>query len=276
MKNAEIQGAIPEEIAKAIIAAQLAMPSLRKEDTNAYGGYSYVSIDDYLAAIPKVAAQHGLFWITRETECQVIGEKGNHLAYTFVLDLGHSSGAFFPEYGRITVVHPIQGAQTAGSALAYGEKMLTRFLFKVVTGEQDADATDNSKQESLGQEQKPAKFELKPVHAPPMTRDEAVERGLIPKREPAEIIGGIAKGGVKVTEKEGLPIIGEASDEDGWGNVAAVFETFVPQCKTKEELLGFWEANIGTLDRMKSMSEGRYTKLKKLFTDTKKTLPKSA
>lgn len=278
MTDAVVTGKIPEQIAKAIIAAQLEMPSLRKEDTNRYGGYAYVSIDDYLAAIPKVAAKHGLFWITREVACEPIGEKANHLAYTFVLDLGHQEGFFLPEYARITVVHPIQGAQTAGSALAYGEKMMTRFLFKVVTGEQDADATDNTKPASMGERlvQASSKPHANPA-PPPMSYDQAVERGLIPRKEatgPAPVIGGIAAGGVKVTEKNGLPIVGDASDEDGWRNVYAVFNTFAPQCKNTDELRDFWENNIGTLDKMKAQAPELFKTLKATFLSNKKALEK--
>lgn len=277
MQKIDIAAGIPEKMAKAILAAQNDMPSLRKGDENKYGGYAYVSIDDYLSEIPKVAAVHGLFWITRETRFEVIGEKGNHVAYTFALDLMFEDGTCLPEYTTITVVHPIQGAQTAGSALAYGEKMMTRFVFKVVTGEQDADATDGAK-EGLGSVPRAKATHSRdgrPHDPTPLSMAEAREKGLIPKQDraaidkPAEVVGGIADGGIKVTEEDGVPVVGLPRAGASWSDAAEVFSTFVGQCNSAKDLTDFWDTNISTLDKMKDTDGATYKKVKKAFSARK-------
>ena len=40
---------------------------------------------------------------------------------------------------EMSILHPLQGAQTTGSAASYAEKIFLRTLFKIVTGEPDAD-----------------------------------------------------------------------------------------------------------------------------------------
>lgn len=165
------------------------------------------------------------------------------------------------------MVHPIQGAQTAGSALAYGEKMLTRFLFKIVTGEKDADASDNSKVVSL-KTADPTPAPKVPAAKPVLTTGPKVPMG--------EIIGGIAAGGVKVTENDGVPIIEAPTDPLKWDVASAVFLTFVPQCTSARELKDFWNENTGALDKMKVQAPDIYKKVHEAFTAHQSTLKKGA
>jgi len=270
MTDATVSAKIPANMAMAILAAQNEMPNLRKADTNKYGGYAYVSIDDYLDAIPKIAAKHGLFWITREAGDPAIGEKT--AAYRYAMDLFFKDGSCLPEYCKITVIHPIQGAQTSGSAMAYAEKMMTRFAFKVVTGEQDADATNPHGEpggpQAKAEEARP-RAPLRTVHAAPLSLAEAKEKGLIPK---GEVIGGIAKGGVSVTEEAGIPIVKPPANPNGWKDVAAVFTTFVDQCDNPKTLEEFWAENINTLDKIKVQDEDLYKTVKKAFAARKKAI----
>lgn len=265
MTEAIVAAKIPAEMAAAILAAQGDMPNLRKADTNKFGGYAYVSIDDYLNTIPKVAAKHGLFWITRQVGDILLGEK--HAAFTFAMDLFYQDGSCLPMYSKLTVVHPIQGAQTSGSAMAYAEKIMTRFAFKVVTGEEDADAT--SPTGTTEEAPKATRQPLRAVHAAPMTHAEAKEKGLIPK---GEVIGGIAKGGVSVTETAGIPIVKAPTNPNGWKDTAAVFTTFVDQCDSPKMLEEFWAENINTLDKIKVADEALYKTVKKAFANQKKAI----
>lgn len=254
-----VSGSIPEPIAKAILAAIDEMPSLRKGDRNQYGNYAYVSIDDYLAEVPKCAAKHGLFWQSRELNYEIVGEKGAHIAFTYAFDLGYKDGTLLPEYGRLTVIHPVQGAQTSGSALAYAEKLFQRFLFKIVTGEQDADATDSSAAISA-----PAR---------PRPSLQAVEGGKRPA-SPAKVVGGIADGGVKVTEENGTPVVAAPTDPEMWKKAADVFVQFAPECKTGKELREFWNINSGTLEKMETSAPDEYSRVKEVFSTHKAKLSK--
>ncbi len=259
-KIAVVGAGIPEPFASAILAAQQDMPSLRKEDRNAFQKYNYVSIDGYYEKVPQVAAKHGLFWQTHELNYEIVG--GNNVAYTYGHDLYYKDGCMVPNFSRTTVIHPIQGAQTAGSALSYAEKLFMRSLFKVVTGEEDADAVD---QKQTGTVTKmPARAVAEPRPAP-------VEAKM------GEIVGGIADGGIKVTEAEGgMPIVAAPSDPMMWQKAAQVFITFMPSCKTRADLRDFWETNTGTLDRMQKEAPPVYEEVKEAFAKHKVTLPAKA
>jgi hypothetical protein len=54
----------------------------------------------------------------------------------------HTSGDCLQNFSTITIVHPIQGAQTVGSAMSYVDKVFMRQLFSVATGEAGADADE--------------------------------------------------------------------------------------------------------------------------------------
>ena len=117
------------------------IPNLEKENENKFGKYSYVSIDDYYSKVASIANKHGVGWVCRETQCD-FRKEDNAVIFTYGFDLYSSNGEYIEDFTNFTVVHPIQGAQSSGSAASYAEKMFMRTVFKVRTGEQDADATD--------------------------------------------------------------------------------------------------------------------------------------
>jgi len=87
----------------------------------------------------------GLMWRIHDSYAGLVNQivegkalVGFHMIYDF--DLFHESGEIWENYDRINIWHPIQGAQTAGSARSYAEKLFMRTLFKVRTGEADADS----------------------------------------------------------------------------------------------------------------------------------------
>lgn len=125
---------------KKVVGIARSLPSLAKGDNN--GTYNYVRIDDYYEKVAKVALGAGLSWIPSETNIFFSTAPNGDLvqvqSYDFtVFDI--ESGESSPPI-RISVSHPFQDAQTTGSSLSYAEKALMRVLFKVVTGEPDADA----------------------------------------------------------------------------------------------------------------------------------------
>lgn len=125
------------------------MKTLGKSETNAFARYKYVSIDSYLETIPAIAAEEGLYLsppYEQSVTIQLVDDKAM-ATFLYSWDLVHESGAAVEDVFRTSVVHPVTGPQTSGSALAYGEKMAWRFIFKVPTGEvEDGDAVDNRRE----------------------------------------------------------------------------------------------------------------------------------
>jgi hypothetical protein len=131
-------------ITAAIIKTRKDVGTLGKAAVNPHGNYKYVSIDKYYEVVASAAAKNGLFWTISEVKSTLnpnIGKTGV-LDATYTITMYHESGAVAYEFSRITMVHPIQGAQTVGSAMSYVDKVFMRQIFAVSTGEEDADATN--------------------------------------------------------------------------------------------------------------------------------------
>lgn len=131
-------------ITAAIIKTRKDVGTLGKAAVNPHGNYKYVSIDKYYEVVASAAAKNGLFWTISEIKSTLnpnIGKTGV-LDASYTITMYHESGAVVYEFSRIGMVHPIQGAQTVGSAMSYVDKVFMRQIFAVSTGEEDADATN--------------------------------------------------------------------------------------------------------------------------------------
>lgn len=131
------------KLAEAITAviAECADKPLAKNERNEFAKYNYVSIDQVLEYIVPIAVKYGLSWCWYEESSDVkqVGPS-NCIAYKFVFSMRHSSGEEWRDHTAITIYHPLQGAQTSGSAASYAEKLYCRQMFKLRYGEPDADA----------------------------------------------------------------------------------------------------------------------------------------
>lgn len=149
----------PETI-KAIIATREQVGSLGKSAMNPHGRYKYVSIDTYYEKVAATAAKNGLSWIASETDFQIMPEVGKTgiIKATYNVSLMHEKGDYVEDFTTLTIIHPIQGAQTVGSAMSYLDKVFMRQLFSVATGEKDGDADETNPADIIGSEMKaPAK-----------------------------------------------------------------------------------------------------------------------
>ncbi len=137
---------------KAIIATREQIGSLGKSAMNPHGRYKYVSIDSYYEKVSTTAAKNGLAWVVSETGFEVMSEVGKTgiIKATYDVALMHSSGAYIPKFTTLTIIHPIQGAQTVGSAMSYLDKVFMRQLFSVSTGEKDSDADETNPDDIIG------------------------------------------------------------------------------------------------------------------------------
>jgi hypothetical protein len=129
-------------IVKAVIKTRQDVGTLGKGTLNPHGNYKYVSIDRYYETVADAASKNGLMWIIREEEITLntnIGKTGV-LQSKYMIDMYHESGEVIEAFSVLSILHPIQGAQTIGSAMSYVDKVFMRQTFAVATGEKDIDA----------------------------------------------------------------------------------------------------------------------------------------
>lgn len=67
-------------------------------------------------------------------------------------------------------------------------------------------------------------------------------------------------------------VSGEKKDVEGAALVAEVFNTFIPECKTVEELRGFWGTNKTAIEELKKADNTLYSKVLANFTKHKETI----
>lgn len=252
-----------EQINKALVAAAKAMPALRKGDQNAHGNYAYVAIDDYYEVAAKVVVKHGLTWKIREVSCQIVEVQGrqrleNAVVTTYEVDLLHEGGASVEGFFKATITHPLQGAQTAGSSMSYLDKLFLRTTFHIVTGEKDADATDNTVFD-LGQ--------------PDAGRGPARVAG---KGKPAGKAAEPDPFGFSGDANGPLPPAGAEAVRPAVSTVAGDFldmaTTFVASATNEEELTKYWTDNEAAFHSLKSEDEEGYKALIFAFKARKKQL----
>jgi hypothetical protein len=133
----------PVEIAKAIIAVKKQIKQIGSDERNEHGRYNYVSVDKFYDRFGKMMAEAGLALIIDETDSDIKagGKEGNAWLFAhYELRFVHESGAVSPSLRR-SLAMPISGPQAYGAAQSYIEKQFLRQVFKIPTGEKDADET---------------------------------------------------------------------------------------------------------------------------------------
>lgn len=139
-------------IAQKIAAVSAAIEPMKKLAENE-AGWNFVSIDQYYDRVATIAREHKLWWKfselwSSEKKLSRDGEEEDVLTTFYRVTLIDLDYGFEELYGDISIQHPYQGAQTAGSAASYCDKAVMRLLFKVVTGEPDADHFAKGKKKS--------------------------------------------------------------------------------------------------------------------------------
>lgn len=268
---------------KAIAATGLEIDPLEKGERNNHGGYSYASIDDFYRHVSAVAYSNGLSWSVREVSADVviIGEKvvGGNTTLTrafqakYNFDLYHESGASIEDFHAITILHPLQGAQTAGSAMSYAVKQFMRTTFSVVTGEPDADATDNSvfdlggsggQRQNAGQAQ-PARQVV--AQAPPR------EAKLPQPSPPKEVVE--AKPTPKGDDVVAKGDEGPKDQDDPLIFMTETAKSWVAECKDPDQLTRYWIDNEATFKKIETKHPALYADLIATFSAQKSALKKT-
>ena len=236
-------------IAKALVAAKKAMPDLRKGDRNAHGNYAYVSIDAYYEHAASVVTANGLTWKIRELSSEILELGKGAVKTAYSVDVIHEEGEVWMDFFQATVIHPIQGAQTAGSSLSYLDKLFLRTTFSIVTGEKDADDTDNT----------------------------LLDLG------PASVRGGSGKAKASSDPFAGLgpePAAAEpvrAEEKKGQGSdFVTLAATMVDLAQAEQELTKYWNDNEAQFNGLKTSDPEAYKRLIAKFKNRKQELTKGA
>ena len=228
-------------IVKAVIKTRQDVGTLGKGTLNPHGNYKYVSIDRYYETVADAASKNGLMWVIREDTITLNASMGKTgvLEARYMIDMYHESGEMIEAFSAISILHPIQGAQTIGSAMSYVDKVFMRQTFAVATGEKDIDADATN----------PGAFDLDP-----------------PKPAPKPAPKAAAK-----TDEKPIELPGE---EGNWDMVEQIFVQFIPTAKTYDELKEFWNADTNTnaLNHLKTGSPDQYARVVEAFKSRAKEL----
>ena len=225
------------------------MPHLRKTEQNAHGNYAYVSIDDFYEKAAKVVTANGLTWHINEISAQVIELQGrsgvtNAMVTNYEVGLIHKSGEHWPAFFKATITHPLQGAQTAGSSMSYLDKLFLRTTFSIVTGEKDADATDNSV------------FDLGPADAgrgQARTKSAAKPKGQGAEPDAFDLTDS------KPAASAARPVdVSSAADTAAF---AALSTEFISLASNEAELTEYWTSNETTFNLLKTADSEAYKAL---------------
>ena len=129
----------PKSVASALAKVQANVKTMGFDSNNAFAKYKYVSIDKYYDVVRPLLVDAGLMIIPDEEESDISDDRKvykTRIKFTILPE----SGEYWDFPIRRTVILPFTGAQSCGSALSYAEKFCMRTLFKMTTGEEDADA----------------------------------------------------------------------------------------------------------------------------------------
>lgn len=129
-------------IAAAIVNVCRDVRQLGADDRNNHGGYNFVSVDKFYAAIGPVMAKYGLATLANVARSEVVesvGDNGkvkSHLHTEWELFLIHEDGSMYGPVRRdVTVV--AAGPQAYASAESFVTKYFLRSTFKIPTGDKD-------------------------------------------------------------------------------------------------------------------------------------------
>ena len=129
---------MPKTVASKVVAVNRNIKKLHHDKRNEFAGYNFVSVDSFYEALGPIMAEAGLFVIVDEVNAST--DKG-YLTANYELHLVSEEGdSYGPIRRQVTV--KASGPQSYASAQSYAEKYFLRQIFKVPTGEKDADAHD--------------------------------------------------------------------------------------------------------------------------------------
>ena len=165
---------MPKEIASAIVSVMGKVERIYKDTRNEHGKYNYVSVDSFFEKVGKLMSEDGILLVLHEISSAVenresIDNYGKPKLSAWLICeydawIYHSSGSAYGPIRR-TIQVVASGPQAYGSAMSFVEKYFLRGLFKIPTGEQDADVD--------AQHGLPERSNVKKDHPKTTVKDEA-------------------------------------------------------------------------------------------------------
>jgi hypothetical protein len=256
-------------IASAMVRIAQAIPQIGKADRNQFARYNYVSIDKYYEAVAKIAAANGILWQPREVAHEIIPNVGKDgsVKTTYAFDLYHESGDLIEEFSKFTILHAIQGAQTAGSAASYADKLFMRTAFKVITGEEDADATNPEDLKIRAKSDTNVKEVMKTFPDAEITEVRAKPEKGATSTDPSPHMAVISH-----LNKDGQSII--KTDTKDWKSVKHVLQLGLNACDTVGLVRSLWSDNIGVIEKMEVDDKATHAEVRTIFNTRRDELKK--
>lgn len=129
------------------MAAVLAdIKSMEKLDTNHFGGYDYVPVDDVYDAVRPILARHGVTIVQNEKSSSVFEAntaKGGKNEFWIKQDFEYCiiyGEETYPIGGNTSVARMSMGSQSCGANASYSMKTFLRSTFLIPMGEYDIDS----------------------------------------------------------------------------------------------------------------------------------------
>jgi len=219
---------------------------------NPHSDYTYVSIDAYYERVIPIACDCGLVWRTREVNWDFVegmgrGKDRTYVKARFQFDL-FADGAAALDYMTITVISPLEGAQTSGQLFSYADKVFMRVAFGIATGEKDADHNATE-----------ATVSFRPTGIPSSpTGVKDFEKGDVPPGvdpitgevllDPPPVIAAEALDIAKPS-KTGDPIVDTRKINEASAKlVVDIFKTWMPKVKNAGQLLDWHAENVAAIE----------------------------
>lgn len=142
---------MPAEISKAIVAVMKSTGTLAKNEKNTHGGYKYASVDAFYEEFGPATAEQNLIIhaaALSHSYDKIINEKTGDMKvavtieYAFTLFHSESGTQWSDPNDTKEIRLWWSGAQTFGAGESYAIKQYMRGLFKIPTGDRDADEAD--------------------------------------------------------------------------------------------------------------------------------------
>lgn len=252
----------PKEIIEAIKKVRGEVGSIKHDASNPHGEYTYVSIDRYYEKVGKAVTAAGLIWRTREVAFDIIDNVAKdktraHVKAKFAYDLYHGATEFL-DYMTVTIISPVDGAQTTGQVYSYADKVFMRVTFCVVTGEKDADA---NAQESLTVERKGSSSTANDFLESPKAAADPKPSAPLPPHDKAtgEVLDlPPYQATLAPSFKDGLPLIDtrKLEDEKAVKTIIEIFKVFLPGITTKAKATDWHALSVPAIEKAEKISPG--------------------
>jgi hypothetical protein len=231
----EVKTGMPPAVAKGVIGVMKKVRQIGYDDRNDHQKYAFVSVDKFFDVIRPLMAAEGIFDMIDEAEIEVFDRPGRDgtaswMRARYNIWVCHESGEMYGPVSRQIVV-AANGPQAFGAAQSYIMKYFLRALFKVPTGDKDADSDE--------------KVDLPSGNSAPAPRPAAR-----PPAEPARASNG-----------NGAIVVGDAEREAARASYNAMSKA-IGEASTRAELALVSTKYGADLEKLRSISQVHFEQVR--------------